>query len=86
MKRFLLLYCAYNQNAYVGHRCESFEADDLPAAKKRAKMFLDQLCSNEDMEFRLIEMAHDSHSRIWAPGRGDDHSGNAYQNRTYFDV
>lgn len=86
MKQFLLLYCPYDPDNYRGHRCETIPAENLDEAKKRAKDFLNQLCTTREMEFRLIEMAHDSGSRNWYPGAGDDDMDNAYQNRTYFNV
>lgn len=66
MKRYLLLYCNYDPDSYVGHRTVTFEAEDLNDAKRQAKELLDRSYQKIAFEFRLIQIGdHDSGSRLW---------------------
>ncbi len=65
-KRWLLLWCLYDQDTYRGHYNKTLEADTLEDAKKQAKDILDGIMLQAQFEFRLIELgAHDSGSRLW---------------------
>ena len=85
MKQYILLYCIYNPDAYVGHRVHRIDAKDLKDAKKQAKTFLDRLYHKDLFEFGLIEIAADYGFRVWDTKSEPNLAENAYTTETFWD-
>ena len=67
MRTFLLCYCRYDLNNYMGHRMEWIEAESYNEAKVKAKKFLEGLWIKCDLEFVLTEVVGPGikHYRTW---------------------
>lgn len=66
MRHFIMLWCAYDPDNYMGHRVHILEAKELAEAKAEARAFLDKHWARANWEFRVIEVCgHDSGSRLW---------------------
>lgn len=85
LRRFILLWCNYDADNYMGHRIYRFDAPDLTSAKLVAKEFLDSHWRKMNFEFELVECVAESHSRLWDTRDCARKNENDYTTKNYWE-
>lgn len=65
LKRYLLMYCFYDPDNYVGHRIKDIKASSMAEAEQKAHELLNKLWIRTNFEYRIVEYVEDQGYRVF---------------------
>lgn len=57
LKSFIMVWCIYDPDSYMGHRIKRIEAPTMEDAERVGKEFLNQRMINANWEYNIFEVA-----------------------------